>query len=109
MYTFLSFVSFLFSIQKFSNVQNSKALYYRILRVTDFIFALSLIILFIVALYSFIDSVNENTETSKSIIYTSTILILFLVFGFVLLIDNILFHRNNLKNLKVDNIDEIGK
>lgn len=103
-----SFLSFLFAILKFSKDVSVDSLNYKILRICDFIFSISLFCLLILGLYDVLKNIYSRGTIQNRAYFGIAILLFLLAISIVLFINNIRYHKTLKKSIKPDIIDEIG-
>ena len=104
-FTLFSVFSFLFNLKKFSKDISVSSTTYKVLRIGDFLFSLSLITLIFAGLYFYFDAINLNKLKLKLL---PLFIMLFLLFFAILdLTDNILYHKKQMLFLKKESIDDI--
>lgn len=106
--TFFSIMSLLFNINKLQKQLISQSTIYKILRIGDIVFSISLFIFSIVCIYFFVESSDKTTLEFNYQLIIWSVLIVFLLFSILLFLDNIFFHKEQENILKKDSIDEIG-
>lgn len=104
-FTVFSFFCFLFNIKKFSKDISINSTTYKVLRIGDFIFSLSLIVIVFVGFYYFFYSINENKI--KFSLPPLLVMGFLLFFGILNVFDNILYHKKQAVILKKESIDDI--
>jgi hypothetical protein len=104
-FSLMSVFGLLFNIKKFNDHLSLQDRTYKILRVGDLIFSVSLLIMFSVGFYFLVKSINTNKINFS--IYPFMVISLFLFFAAVNLFDNILYHKKQLLLLQKDDINEI--
>jgi hypothetical protein len=97
--------SFLFNIKKFSQDISIESTTYKIFRIGDFIFAISLVIMIAVALYFYFDRISTNKLKFK--LLPLIIMIFFLFFAILDIADNFLYHKKQVLFFKKESIDDI--
>lgn len=107
--TFFSFVSLLYNVNKFQKQLVFEAPIYKILRIGDIIYSISIFIFSVVCIYFTIDNLKISTlQISRQIIFFTILLVLFFL-SILLFFDSIFFHKEQKNILKKDFIDEIGQ
>lgn len=101
--------SLLFNLEKFKKTVFIETTSYKILRIGDTIFCLSLFIILVVGIYYFSIVLHTNLNSFNFYLIRGLIIVLLLCFNFLIFIDNLKYHKTKLKSLKTDFIDEIGQ
>jgi hypothetical protein len=104
-FTFFSIFCFLFNIKKFNQDISIASTTYKIFRIGDLVFAISLFILIVVGLYFYIGAVSANKLRLK--LLPLTIMIFFLFFAILDIADNILYHKKQVVFSKKESIEDI--
>ena len=107
--TLFSVVSLLFNINKLQKQLILQSSFYKILRIGDIIFSISIFILSLVGLYFLIESADRTTLELKRQIITFSVLIVIFFCSILLFFDNIIFHKKQENIQNKDFIDEIGQ
>ncbi|TMM30488.1 hypothetical protein FDT66_06910 [Polaribacter aestuariivivens] len=104
----LAVISFLFNVDKLQRTLSIKSTTYKVFRICDLIFSISLALVLSVIIYFFIDGYYQ-LELKRSIyFFRLSITVLLLLFSLLLFFDNLQFHKAQKKSLNKINIDEIG-
>ena len=108
--TFFSILSFLFNILKLDNHINLNSLSYKVLRIGDLVFSLSMTILISIGIYYIILDYHNINRTADFVgLKISAIVFIFIICIFIL-IDNVKFHRGQKALSNNDSsIDNIGE
>ena len=106
--TFFSIMSLLFNINKLQKQLNSQSTIYKILRIGDIVFSISIFTFSIVCIYFFVESSDKTNLEFNNQLFIWSVLIVLILFSILLFLDNIFFHKEQEEILKKDSIDEIG-
>lgn len=104
-FTLFSVFCFLFNIKKFHQDIVIHSTTYKILRIGDLVFSLSMIVIIVIAIYFFTESIQSNKIRFS--VTPLFVMIFLLFFGIVDLADNILYHKKQLLYTKTESVDDI--
>lgn len=104
-FTLFSVFCFLFNIKKFHQDIVIHSTTYKILRIGDLVFSLSMIVIIVVGLYFYIGAVSANKLRLK--LLPLIIMIFFLFFAILDIADNFLYHKKQVRFFKKESINDI--
>lgn len=110
--TLFSFLSIVYGTKKFTSRGFKKSKFYKFLRISDFIFSISLFLFAMFGGYFFIDSMLNSTSIEfdfEFFLLRLIIILVVLLLSVLLFIDNLNFHRSLSGRVKKDTIDDIGQ
>lgn len=110
--TLFSFLSIVYGIKKFIRSTVKKSRLYRFLRVSDFIFSISLFLFAMFGGYYFTKSLLSSTSIEFDFEFFTIrliVILMVLLLSILLFIDNLKFHKTTSKPTQKDFIDHIGQ
>ena len=110
--TLFSFLSIVYGIKKFIRSTVKKSPLYKFLRVSDFVFAISLFLFAMFGGYYFTESLLSSTSIEFDFgffLIRLVVILMVLLMSILLFIDNLKFHKATSKSAKKDFIDDIGQ
>ena len=107
--TLFSIVSLLYNINKLQKSLILQSSIYKILRIGDVVFSISMFLFSILSIYFFAESLDKTTLEFNHQLLLWSVLLVFLLFSIFLFLDNLLFHKEQEHIFKKDSIDEIGQ